>query len=141
MGQFSVEKTTEGNGLDGNQLHAAPPLYLKKVYKKYQLIKDDELKHDQTVVDLGMDAQTGPVTGWREIGSISSDHLKQICHEFDQLDGPLAIEEDDLDSAQDSFSAYEYNLLPGNRYHAHSESAMSTTYQSMTCKVCVSFHL
>ncbi len=133
--QSVLEMTITNNNPDARPSQAIqPPLYLKKVYKRYQLMKDDELGHDDEMADFGLQFRSGPGMGWQEIGTVSCQRVREMCNTFDGPDG------DEHAQVRDGYPIYESTVLPGKDWPWF--ASLTTRKRSITiCKVCVSFHL
>lgn len=92
--------------------HASPPARLKKIYKQYQLMKDDMLAVDPNVADFSISNGQERNRFWR-VSCLSTPHIQTICDAFDILDNSVEDWDGPSPDPSASYIVYESVILPG----------------------------
>ncbi len=97
--------------------HAAPPVELKRIYKKYQLARGSRLEHAEQIVDFERGLTDCQHQEWHECVRLSADQVKVSCAALEGEGDTVRL---DLTSGEDQSAGspgYESNSLPGEDYY------------------------
>ncbi|KAI9794582.1 MAG: Nucleic acid dioxygenase alkbh1 [Peltula sp. TS41687] len=93
--------------------HASPPAQLKKIYKSYQLMKNDGLAADANIVDFSTLNWGQDNNGLWRPSYIPAHHVQSICDAFDDFDRSVEEWEGPYPNPHANYFAYESVSLPG----------------------------
>jgi hypothetical protein len=113
---------------------AAPPTFLKSVYKFYQASSNQQLLDDQNIVDFQSDASDPHAQRWRCQPGLPAARVRTVCEAFDALDGS-AGSESPIGGSAVHFAAYESTVLPGewpSVLHPHHFSVLNAPFARRT---------